>query len=61
VKKRAPNPPLEFIEGIGVKRRRDLLRHFGGLQELRRASVDEISKAPGISLILAERIYDTLH
>lgn len=53
--------PLEFIEGIGAKRRRDLLRHFGGLQELRKASVDEISKVPGISLILAERIYEGLH
>lgn len=53
--------PLEFVEGVGVKRRRDILRHFGGLQELRKASVDEIAKAPGISVILAERIYDVLH
>jgi excinuclease ABC subunit C len=53
--------PLEFIEGVGAKRRRDLLRHFGGLQELRRASIDDIAKVSGISLVLAERIYEVLH
>ena len=40
---------LEDVPGIGPKRRRELLTHFGGLQELCRASLDEIAKAPGIS------------
>ncbi|HCL51827.1 MAG TPA: excinuclease ABC subunit C, partial [Pseudomonas sp.] len=48
---------LEDVAGVGPKRRRDLLKHFGGLQELNRASVDEIAKAPGISKKLAESIY----
>lgn len=52
---------LEGIAGIGAKRRRDLLKHFGGLQEISRASLDEISKVPGISRKLAEQIYDALH
>lgn len=52
---------LEDVAGIGPKRRRELLKHFGGLQELSRASVDEIAKAPGISKKLAESIYATLH
>ncbi len=52
---------LEGIEGVGPKRRRDLLRHFGGLQELKRASAIEIGKAPGISKKLAEQIYAALH
>ena len=43
------------------ERRRELLNHFGGLQELSRASAEEIAKAPGISKKLAELIYDTLH
>ncbi|MCM2317851.1 MAG: excinuclease ABC subunit UvrC [Pseudomonas sp.] len=52
---------LEEVPGVGPKRRRDLLKHFGGLQELTRASVEEIAKAPGISKKLAESIYTTLH
>lgn len=52
---------LEDVAGVGPKRRRELLKHFGGLQELNRASVDEIAKAPGISKKLAESIYANLH
>ncbi|MET1081292.1 MAG: excinuclease ABC subunit UvrC [Pseudomonas sp.] len=52
---------LEEVAGVGPKRRRELLNHFGGLQELTRASVEEIAKAPGISKKLAESIYATLH
>ena len=52
---------LEEVAGVGPKRRRELLNHFGGLQELSRASAEEIAKAPGISKKLAELIYDTLH
>ncbi|MBA1249907.1 excinuclease ABC subunit UvrC [Pseudomonas luteola] len=52
---------LEDVAGVGPKRRRELLKYFGGLQELNRASVDEIAKAPGISKKLAEQIYAALH
>ncbi len=52
---------LEEVAGVGPKRRRELLNHFGGLQELSRASIEEIAKAPGISKKLAEAIYAALH
>ena len=52
---------LEGVAGVGPMRRRELLKHFGGLQELARASVEEIAKAPGISKKLAESIYANLH
>lgn len=52
---------LEHIEGIGAVRRRELLRRFGGMQELKAASVREISRVPGISMELAKKIYATLH
>jgi len=52
---------LESIPGIGAKRRRELLRYFGGIQGLAHASLDELIKVPGISKPLAERIFATLH
>lgn len=52
---------LELIPGIGAKRRRELLRYFGGIQGLARASLDELTKVPGISRSLAERIFAALH
>jgi len=52
---------LELIPGIGAKRRRDLLRYFGGIQGIAHASLDELMKVPGISRSLAERIFAALH
>jgi excinuclease ABC subunit C len=52
--------PLESIPGVGPKRRRELLTFFGGIQEIERASVEEIAKVPGISKIMAEEIYASL-
>lgn len=52
---------LETIPGIGAKRRRELLRYFGGIQGIARASLDELNKVPGISRSLAERIFAALH
>ena len=52
---------LEEIPGLGPKRRRELLKHFGGQQEIRKASEAEIAKVTGISKKLAESIYAHLH
>ncbi len=52
---------LEHIAGLGPKRRRELLRYFGGQQEINRASEAEIAKVTGISKKLAENIYAYLH
>lgn len=54
--------PLENIPGIGAKRRRELLRQFGGYQEILRAGIDDIvAKVPGINRALAQKIFDFLH
>ena len=50
---------LEAIPGIGPKKRRELLRHFGGRQEIAAASVDDLMKVPGINEKLARDIYAT--
>jgi excinuclease ABC subunit C len=52
---------LELIPGVGAKRRRELLRYFGGIQAINRASLEEIAKVPGISQALAQRIFKALH
>ncbi len=52
---------LENIEGVGSTRRSALLKHFGGLQGVVKASQNELSKVHGINHELAERIYDVLH
>ncbi|RDE24697.1 excinuclease ABC subunit UvrC [Motiliproteus coralliicola] len=52
---------LEELPGIGPKRRQALLKHFGGLQEIERASVEEIAKVSTISRSMAEEIYSHLH
>lgn len=52
---------LEEIPGLGPKRRRELLKQFGGLQGVRGAGVDDLVKVRGISHALAVKIYDDLH
>tara|TARA_Y100000758_G_C16047408_1_gene420353 strand:- start:700 stop:1713 length:1014 start_codon:yes stop_codon:yes gene_type:complete len=52
---------LEEIPGLGPKRRRVLLQQFGGLQAVRRAGVDDLSRVKGISPRLAENIYEYFH
>ncbi|MBV1876729.1 MAG: excinuclease ABC subunit UvrC [Pseudomonadales bacterium] len=52
---------LESIEGVGPKRRKALLHHFGGVKRVESASREEIAKVEGISAKLAAHIYATLH
>ncbi len=52
---------LEDIPGIGAKRRQRLLKHFGGLQGLARAGVEDIARVGSISKKLANAIYITFH
>ena len=52
---------LQDIPGIGPKRRRELLRFFGGLQGVQKASRDELARVPGINASLAESIYRALN
>lgn len=51
---------LELIQGIGVQKRQQLLNAFGGLVELKKASVAELQKIPGIGPALAQKIYNQL-
>ena len=52
---------LESIPGVGAKRRRELLRHFGSAQGVENANIEELQKISGISATMAQQIYDHLH
>ncbi len=52
---------LEGIPGVGPARRTALLRHFGGIEGVKKASREQLCEAPGISTELAERIFRHLH
>lgn len=58
--KRRTQSSLEQIDGLGPARRRALLQHFGGLGQVRGASVDALAEVPGISRALATRIHEHL-
>ena len=59
--KKRKTSTLEDIPGIGANRRRELLRHFGGLQEIQNASINDLARVNGISQRLAEEIYAFFH
>jgi len=59
--KKRKTSSLEEIEGVGPKRRRELLRFFGDINEVKRASVAELMRVPSISKKVAESIYSILH
>ena len=51
---------LENVKGIGKNKRKALLNYFGGLQEIKNASIDELQKVVGINHKLATKIQETL-
>jgi excinuclease ABC subunit C len=52
---------LQEIPGIGPTRKRALLRHFGTLKAIERASITDLTQVPGINADTAKRIYDFFH
>ncbi|MBS9780696.1 MAG: excinuclease ABC subunit UvrC [Moraxellaceae bacterium] len=59
--KRRASSVLEVITGLGEKRRRELLNHFGGIQKVLGASEQELAEVKGIGKVMARTIYKVLH
>jgi excinuclease ABC subunit C len=59
--KKRRTSPLEGIAGLGPKRRQTLLKHFGGIQGITQAGIEDIARISGISKKLAQDIYDQFH
>ena len=58
--KRAKNSILDGISGLGPKRIKLLLDHFGSVAAIKKASIEDISNIPGISIDLARLVLDRL-
>ena len=52
---------LDSVEGIGKKRKEQLMIHFGGVGGIKKASVEEIASLPGMNKKVAEAVLDALH
>lgn len=52
---------LENVPGVGAKRRAEILKHFGGLQAVKQASIEELAAVKGVQKSLAKLIYEYLH
>lgn len=59
--KRAMASPLDDVPGIGPARKKALLKRFGSLARLARASLEEIAQTPGVGLEVARGVHDRLH
>src|SRR5215470_536852 len=55
-KKRTLRSALEDVPGVGPKRKRELLRHFGSLKKIKAASLDDIAAAPGMTKAAAAAV-----
>ena len=55
-RRRTLRSALEDVPGVGQKRKRELLKHFGSLKKVRAATVEELLQAPGMSRTAAEAV-----
>ena len=52
---------IDDVEGVGVKRKSDLLKYFGSVEDITEATLDDLQKVDGISKKTAEKIYSYFH
>ena len=52
---------IDSLSGVGKERKKSLIRYFGSLEQLKRASVEDLTEVTGIGLNTAKSIYEELH
>ena len=52
---------LDEVEGVGPKRKKALIKHFGSIKAIRNAEVDDLTAVEGVTQVVAEGIYDHFH
>ena len=52
---------IDEIDGVGIKRKADLLKYFGSVKEIEQANVEDLQKVDGINKKTAEKIYNYFH
>ena len=52
---------LDDIKGIGEKRRKALMRHFGDIEAIKRADIEQLKQADGMDIRAAESVYNFFH
>lgn len=60
-RRRTLRSALEDVPGVGQKRKKELLKHFGSLKKVRLATVEELQRAPGMSRAAAEAVVRYFH
>ena len=53
--------PLDSVPGIGIKRKKALLNHFGSARAVSNAGIQDLQAVPGISLNIAQHLYHWFH
>ena len=51
---------LDEVPGVGTRRKRAIMRHFGSMRRLRAASTEDIASVRGVPASVAREVYDTL-
>ena len=52
---------LDDLSGIGRARKKILLRYFGSIEQIKRASIDDLREVSGIGKNTAEKIYKAMN
>ena len=52
---------LDNLTGVGSVRKKLLLRYFGSLEQIKRASIDDLCRVSGIGINTAKSIFQEIH